>query len=334
MIDKILREDPPRASSANTVVADDTRSPPQEASSPKQRNLSCHSHVSRPACVYEDCFLDTGRPNVPTFRLIRRGGKVLVTSGFTDGALAERVSMTEEGGSYGGNSTETTAQYLYAEEAIFTHERGVLDIYRCGSEKEPSLIDNNNGNDIRIPPPPGFIPMNRIDLFRLLSGGPVRPCLSAYAVYSYLRSQSYVVLRHVPRSGEKKAIGGITLKNCKHDSSQWSVRTRSLSTPPPFVIDISVDSSLPANDLIAYDVYAPSSQFRKTDPGPPDFCVMIVPFASPCRISLLFELGRGYIGDVPLRIATVSDGAVVIMYAVAEGCIPDMRGRVKRGRQF
>ena len=79
-----------------------------------------------------------------------------------------------------------------------------------------------------------------------------------------------------------------------------------------------------ASECIAFDVYKPNSQYRKSDPGPPDFYVAISNFAQPSppfvKIKELIQACDG----IPLRMAAVADGGTVIMFGLTDYGVPDL----------
>jgi len=87
---------------------------------------------------------------------------------------------------------------------------------------------------------------------------------------------------------------------------------------------------------IAFDVYNPNANFRKTMPGMPDFCVVVSPFGEPSAapFSMLKAIvkvceggGEGDGGSigVPLKIATVSDLGTVAMFGITDFGVPPIR---------
>jgi hypothetical protein len=75
------------------------------------------------------------------------------------------------------------------------------------------------------------------------------------------------------------------------------------------------------NDVIAFDVYKPNSNFKKTMPGMPDFLVSIVPFSEPTDFFLLQSI-VGHCGTIPLKIATVSESGTVSMFGISDLGVP------------
>jgi len=75
---------------------------------------------------------------------------------------------------------------------------------------------------------------------------------------------------------------------------------------------------------IAYDVYNPNSNFRKTNPGLPDYCVAITPYALPSpQFDHMCELVKEC-DDIPLQIAAVSDSGTVIMFGLTDFSVPSI----------
>jgi len=85
-----------------------------------------------------------------------------------------------------------------------------------------------------------------------------------------------------------------------------------------------VDADRNQGRPLAYHVYNPNSKFRRTDPGPPDFCVVVTSFQVPASFDTLRELVMS-LGGISLRVASVSDGGDVILYGVTDGCVPKIK---------
>ena len=115
-----------------------------------------------------------------------------------------------------------------------------------------------------------------------------------------------------------------------------------VNAPPPCIVGNELNSiEQDATTLsLSYLAYNPNAEFKRTDPGWPDFGVAIMTFyshgeKSPTHdtISSLLSLCRCDDGlvctnnsvtqvDVPLRIITVSDGAAVVAFGVIDGDVP------------
>lgn len=134
-------------------------------------------------------------------------------------------------------------------------------------------------------------------LYLLLSEGGIE--LSVYRVYAHLRNQTYRVLRYV--------------RNEDNSSLQWHLHRK--------------DQDPKRNFQLAWRVYRPNAKFRKTNPGPPDFLVAVSSFSlpSPTFAEILSLLRCECQGSIPLKLAAVSDSGTVLVFAVADCGVPDMK---------
>ena len=92
----------------------------------------------------------------------------------------------------------------------------------------------------------------------------------AFKVYLELKTLGYVVSRHnVPWSISMNAsIGHKNILNCSNDELSTCVESLTLSG--------SFENPDRGQDLdLVFDVFAPNSKFKKTDPGIPDFSLLI-----------------------------------------------------------
>jgi tRNA-splicing endonuclease subunit Sen54 len=123
--------------------------------------------------------------------------------------------------------------------------------------------------------------------------------ISIYLTYAHLRRQDYRVLRHVPDASMTK-------------DSKEARRTMVLTT-------LNEDAS-----SIAFDVYPPNTHFKRTDPGIPHLQVAVASFQLPSLTFFELQTLSQKSGTVPLKIATVSDSGVVVMFAVTSnvGVVP------------
>ena len=234
------------------------------------------------------------------------------------------------------DQSQTT--YLFAEETLFLHERGLLQVL------------HPNGIDV----------MSSKELFRLLEelGFP----LPIYLTYAYLRSQTFIVLRHADVQWPLKDGGIRDKNNDTEDNSLETERTnedghaeehtqcrfyttdknrrkldlrqkRLEATTPKMLddsfgvlLDLPADSdSFPcSSSSIAFDVFNPNSKFRKSNPGRPDYYVAVSFYnggpPSP-TFDALIQLLQSCEG-IPLRLATVSDSGTVIMFGITDVAVP------------
>ena len=243
-----------------------------------------------------------------------------------------------------------TEERLHPEEALFLHMRGLLRI-------------EYNHED-----------MSTQDLFcRMLPECKIS--LAAYLAYAHLRAQGYILIRYSTErikllidqslhpkekdssttvEGESNNEAESTQKAEMHNSSNnsWRQAKQKLSddvarASPPCVVLFDEWNSNCSQDLktrLAYFAYNPNSNFKRSNPGLPDFGVAIMPFhSSGARaptfdtISALVTLCEGKSSDgrdenddsittasneIPLRIATVADCGAVIVYGVTRGDVP------------
>jgi hypothetical protein len=87
-------------------------------------------------------------------------------------------------------------------------------------------------------------------------------------------------------------------------------------------VDIS-DKELKAwSNCIAFDCYNPNGNFRKSNPGQPDFYVAITSFAEPSPTISTFNKIIKSCGDTSFRVASVSDGGTVVMFNMTDVGVP------------
>lgn len=146
--------------------------------------------------------------------------------------------------------------------------------------------------------------------------------------------------------------------SAKNDETQnssnnsWRQAKQNLSddvarASPPCVVlfdEWNSNCSQNLNTRLAYFAYSPNSNFKRSNPGLPDFGVAIMPFHSSGAsaptfdtISALVALCEGKrsggsdenddsitatSNEIPLRIATVADCGAVIVYGVTRGDVP------------
>lgn len=68
---------------------------------------------------------------------------------------------------------------------------------------------------------------------------------------------------------------------------------------------------------IVFDVYQPGLNFKKTDPGPPDFCITVCRFCDPPPSLAALTVLKKECSPVPLKIALV-DGGNISFYSVLD----------------
>ncbi len=114
------------------------------------------------------------------------------------------------------------------------------------------------------------------------------------------------------------------------------------TAPPPCVVSYPNASAVCVEKLtnnlrLAYYAYNPNAHFKRSNPGIPNFGVVVMPFRSEptfdaltSLVSLIEEGGDG--GEnwdcprqgIPLRVVTVADSGAVIVFGVTNGDVPNI----------
>ena len=257
------------------------------------------------------------------FRVVKHKGKTLSNGGFgvTMQAIAAvdntQGNETRIGLSCGKNGEElkTVAKppdtYLFIEEGVFLHEQGLIELWNESLQESSSLMDSKQ-------------------LYALLEGGPLS--LPVYLVYAHLRAQTYRVVRHtqtrkelidelmaIGTNGRESIVDDDTIPSRSSKDIKADLRQDAASASPPTMYEPGA-----CPPTIAFDVYPPDSNFKRSDPGLPAFHVAICSFvqSSPTfgEIQNLLVL----CGTIPLRIATVADSGTVVMFAVTDFGVPNI----------
>lgn len=143
-------------------------------------------------------------------------------------------------------------------------------------------------------------------IYRMLTTAKIP--ISVYLTYAHLRAQDYRVLRHVSNTNHGDGDAAATIKEARQH-----LVLQTLQENPT---------------AIAFDVYKPNTQFRKTSPEIPEMVVAVTNFQQP---SLRFEEMQALLAaqcsnedGVSLKLATVSDSGVVIMFGITGDGVPDI----------
>lgn len=305
------------------------------------------------------------------FRIIYTKGKAISTFGVswtTTKQRQQQASTVDHGANNGAvadNNSDssnikqigTTSEFLFMEEALFLHERGLLHVY------DEKMQHYHLNKEIKGRPVVGMEknepkPLDTKELYEIMLHQLDMP-LQVYLTYSHLRSQTYIVVRHtkdrlsiirsmmednrsnketmIQESGYNSESMNITDKKSKKrkisEKLKLDLRHDSFHAPLPHVFGINNSSnsfnSKDANEEIAFDVYKPNSNYRKTNPDQPDFYVTISNFAQPSppfvKIKGLIETCNG----IPLRMSSVADGGTVIMFSLTDCGVPDLTSTKK-----
>ncbi|GAX27217.1 hypothetical protein FisN_13Lh227 [Fistulifera solaris] len=268
------------------------------------------SHDAEKMEVPIACRLDRTRK---LFRITRNKGKSLANGGF--GCLLPDESSPEH----------IMVDYLFIEEVYFLVERGLLEAF-----DGDKLLDTQG-------------------IFQLLEECGMT--LFALLVYAHVRSQNYRVIRHTPyrrrileemeplRHLYKKKKSPET-EDKERDQQHIATIISSSSVKEPANNPTSTRQQLellrqqlredgaqaPAPVVahgdrmatIAYELYLPDSQFRRSAPGLPDIYVTATTSLHFDALQTLLQEANG----IPLRTAVVSEAGTVVMLGVTDYGVP------------
>lgn len=232
------------------------------------------------------------------FCITRAKGKTLSSGGF---GVAISTGMSTLDGNLVQTGSDTTHQYLFVEEVLFLHERGLLE---CRDVSMSEVLDTSQ-------------------LYQLLST--LQISLPIYFVYAHLRSQDFRVLRHNPIR--------IEILRKHHDRSsdftskdfKRKIRTTLEKAPAPIVPEGGLQ--------ICFDVYMPNASFSKLNPGLPDFFVATTYFGiSKVSFQDCQKILR-YCDGIRLKVATVSDSGTVVMFGLTDFGVPTLKATQERKRK-
>jgi hypothetical protein len=331
------------------------------------------------------------------FKVLKAKGKSISSGGYGVPHSTPRVvrinfdEAADVTAGIGGGSTmknpsenKVTHDYLFIEETLFLHERGMLAVYHPGDNQKL---------------------MNTQDMYEIMLHKLNMP-LAIYLSYSHLRAQTFIVIRHTEKrlelirkigeqkqafgekynqSGDRKrkvkdsdsgfgscevgkgttsyqsqnmqqhqsddvgngkeqtctqyesyaALPDMNLEMDKDDlmATKKEIRNDAFHAPQPklFRDAVSHDSDTKGmmihasmSSSIAYDVYNPNSNYKKTMPDRPDFYVAVVPYVEP---SPTFSTMKAVIlacKGIPIKISTVSDGGTVNTFGITDLEVPSI----------
>lgn len=260
------------------------------------------------------CRLDRTRQ---VFRITRNRGKSLANGGFGGVVLPEVDDESQQ---------KTTADYLFIEEVYFLVERGLLEAY---------------DGDTRLDVP---------SIFQLLQVCGLS--LPALLVYAHLRSQNYRVIRHTPHrrrileqmeplrhlykrkrtpespsqqdAQEKDGPTQSTTTSSTEDPAEQTSARQQLENLRKLLREDAAQAPAPVvadgdrSATIAYELYLPDSQFRRSAPGLPDIYVTATTSLQFDALQTLLQEAEG----IPLRTAVVSEAGTVVMLGVTDFGVP------------
>jgi hypothetical protein len=287
------------------------------------------------------------------FKIISLKGKIC-SSGFGV-AWATSERQTNSGDAPDTNNVtnppeNSTGHYLFIEEVLYLHERGVLEAYLEPLRTDTSNTESDAEYNEEVTDQKRTL-LSTSNLYELMLHTMKVP-LAVYLTYSHLRSQTYVVLRHTSHSlellkrvQEEEEISqfkNITRKETESKDDKASfpsngkhvkmlLRLDQFQAPIPLILRSNnvtedynqyADSTILFEKYIAFDVFNPNGNFRKTNPGLPDFCVAISLFNEE---STNMNTLRGLVKSckpIPLKICAISDGGSVAMFGVSDIEVP------------
>jgi hypothetical protein len=252
--------------------------------------------------------------------------------------------------------------YLYIEEVIFLHERGLIDVYDVCSINvdEEALHYNGNNSKTTLANEIMKVHWRKLESYNLYNLLPICDLsLAAYRVYAHLRNQTYRVVRHtdkrrsiledmkkeiatnkqrmvihsmpdknnIPSDATKPFNNERSLKNVTIKSLRLNLREDAASaTAPTLFCYETIQNESSALPSILYDVYKPNSLFSRSSPGLPDYYVTGTFYNAEKVLTFNDILHLVNQADgIPLWIATVSDSGTVVMFGVTDFGVPEYK---------
>ncbi len=239
---------------------------------------------------------------------------------------------TDNGSQAKAKATDaSTSVYLFVEEALYLHERGMIEVYH-------PLVDTETEHQNQ---------MTTQEIYNLMLNTLNVP-LSVYLTYASLRSQTYIVLRHTdnrlniirnmeqgcneklskpqpqPEHQNEELSSGGTKRKRNHPGLavlKKELRSDSFLAPCPMLMRYNADECS-VEKSISFDVYNPNTNFRKTMPGLPNFCVVVTALAEPSPPFSVFKRIIQSCEGIPLKVATVSDLGTIAMFGMTDYGVP------------
>lgn len=250
------------------------------------------------------------------FLVIKYKGKTLTNGGYGVSDNDMKSTTNDYPAGAPDNAITPTCNYLFLEDVIFLHEQGLIHVEE---NIHSSLMESRQ-------------------LYSLLHGPDGLLSLSVYLVYAHLRAQTYRVVRHT--SSRKSLL--LELMSKGELSNQMNVTMTTTTDFPPSRQTKIVKEDLrrdamaatpptmyePGASLtIAFDVYPPDSNFKRSNPGLPSFHVAICSFAQSSPTFGEMQELLLQCGNTPLRIATVADSGTVVMFGLTDFGVPVINTR-------
>jgi hypothetical protein len=221
--------------------------------------------------------------------------------------------------------------YLYLEEALYLHDSGFILLFGDSNHEQQSQSQQSK-------------PLSTQQLYQLLfihsnndtttqqqqqqlsssSSYHVynnKISFSMYRTYAHLRQQTYRVLRSPSLS-----MTNLFIQQQQQEGSVSSSTTFSFQSIPSSFTNI------------AWYVYEPNAKFAKTNPGPPDFVVVVTNYSSPVTSttqgSIHSQLRQlmTQTNHHPIKIAVVADSGTVLLLGITNQGVPRLMDKEKKKR--
>ncbi len=204
--------------------------------------------------------------------------------------------------------------YLFIEEALYLMERKIIHVTIPISLKCPHPMSSSDGcGTADLPTPPTAQTYASLpDMFSLLPASHVS--IPSYIAYSTLRSQTYVPLR---------SPGDMSWGDIHKSNRKATIDTAQLPPPPICISPHPTETpgfSTMDDPVPAYNVYAPSSTFKKSSPPPPDFTLYVTPYLSGGEPGPPADFM--WMLDDDAKVCVVGDSGDVVMYSIGGNGIP------------
>lgn len=277
-----------------------------------------------------------------------------------------RVSDTNSGNTSLGaidnelNVSVMVEECLHPEEALFLHTRGLMRIesfpiknVACHEPRIDATMSTQELINTMLPEcnisltaylayahlrEQGYILMRySTDRLRLLirmipSNQKHNTCQTQETLSEQSESLERVPKNGLSIRGKQQHVDGENQLANKEKSVKQLFREDVANAPPPCVSCNALALQEQNTKSLAYLAYNPNAQFRRTNPGMPNFGIAIMPYHShgergPTVDSLfsLMSLCKSDDYDFPLRVMAVSDGGSVIAFGVTDGDVPSIK---------
>lgn len=211
----------------------------------------------------------------------------------TLGPHEEESSVQDEesnGNTTNGKKHTCVSWYLFLEEVIYLHERGLLEAYNAMDEK-----------------------LEARDLYGMLSDHGIP--MAVFLVYLHLRQQTFRVVRY---SSERREIIQEQIEapeRAQVSRLGFQLRQAAVKASLPSLSDVSAH--------LSWDVYPPDVNYLRREPGLPAFSVLVVHHAQPFQ----FHRIRGLVQEnepVSIKVAAVADTGTVMIFGVTDFGAPSI----------